>query len=643
MKRKLAAVMFTDMVGYTAMMSENEQKAKQQRGRHRQIIETAVAVHQGDIVQYFGDGSLIIFESAVESIRCGIDIQKQMLSEPQIPLRIGIHLGDIVRTEDGIYGEGVNVASRIESFSKPGAVLLSERIYHELSNHPEFTTRFLGTFDLKNVKYALGIYAIVVPPLYVPSPSEMSGKGVKSLKGIAVLPFENFSSDPENEFFSDGVTEEILNALVRIDGLKVTSRTTSFALKNDKRPLKEIANQLGVQTILEGSVRKAGNRVRITAQLIDGQTDHHYWSETFDRQLEDIFAVQDEIANRIAEKLKIQFDSSKAIDIHHTTKNMQAYEAYLKGRFYVNKFTPPDGFVALEYFQKSQQLDPEYVMPITGLASMYSFLGAIGALHPKKAFPRAEQNAIRALEMDPQNPNSHSAMALVELFYYWQWDKVEFHLNECQKSNQPDLMYYVASFMYLAAHQRNEELIEVMNRGKSLDPLNPFLNFLIAQAHLYMGDFDKGESMLDDLLTMNPNYRAALEAKGWVYLARGQVEKAIEFLIKYHRLVGDPNKGISFLGYVYGKYGYPEKAKELLNRLHIRKKQNPDEELSADFAQIYLGLGEVDKSLEFLESAVQHRLGFVIFLSIYPIWQELKGNPEFERLLQKIGLPRKGD
>ena len=629
--------MFTDMVGYTALMSENERKAKEQRARHRAIIEQSVAENHGEIIQYFGDGTLVVFDSAIESVQSALDIQRQMVQEPKIPLRIGIHIGDIVRTEDGIYGEGVNIASRIESFSQPGAIMLSEKVATELTNHPRFDNVFLGMYNLKNVKRPMGIYAVSAPFLHMPKADELQGKGSKSAKGIAVLPFLNLSSDPENEFFSDGITEEILNALVRIDGLKVTSRTTSFALKNDKRPIKEIAAQLGVESILEGSVRKAGNRVRITAQLINAISDEHFWSETYDRQLEDIFAVQDEIAGRIADKLEVELGFSDNKD-GHLTKNMEAYEAYLKGRFYVNKFTPPDAITAIKLFEKSSALDPNYVMPITGIASMYAFLGAIGGIHPQMAFPKAEEYAKRALDMDLHNSNSNASMALVELFYHWNWEKVDYHLRECEREAQPDLLYYVASFMYMTSQRQFNELVPIMTEGRELDPLNPFINFLYAQTLMYKGDIESAEPVLHEILQMNPNYRAALEAMGWVYLERGEIDNCLNVLRRYHELIGDPNKGLTFLAYVNGLQGNYDIVDEYIQRLDVRQQENPTEDITVDYAQMYLAKGDIERSLDYLEKAVGNRLGFSVFLGVFPMWRKLHGNPRFEALLKKIGI-----
>ena len=293
-KRQLAAIMFTDMVGYTALMQQDEKIAKQLRDIHRLALEEETQNRDGQILQYYGDGSLSIYKSSIVAVDCAIAIQNRI--KDKVNLRIGLHVGDIVKDEDGsIYGNGVNVASRIESMAISGAVLVSGKLHDDIKNHSNFSTKLLGMFDLKNVDQPVDIYAITNSPLNVPANQDMKGKGHPKQRSIAVLPFTNMSADPENEYFSDGITEEILNALVKVEELKVTARTSSFVFKGKEIDIREIGKTLNVEHVLEGSVRKAGNKVRITAQLISTVDGYHLWSEKFDRNLEDIFAIQDEI------------------------------------------------------------------------------------------------------------------------------------------------------------------------------------------------------------------------------------------------------------------------------------------------------------------------------------------------------------
>ncbi len=311
----LAAIMFTDMVGYTALMQENERQAKILRDKHRAVLERLILEHRGQILQYYGDGTLSIFGSAIEAAICASKIQKELQTDPKVPLRIGIHAGDVVYDDEGVYGDGVNIASRIENMAVTGSVLVSDKINDELKNQTEVSSEFLGRYELKNVRYPVKIYAINGDGLVIPTHDQLEGKSAVSENSIAVLPFINLSADKDNEYFSDGITEELLNALAKVEGLLVTSRTSSFAFKGKNTDIREIGKMLGVKTVLEGSVRKYGNRVRVTAQLINSENGYHKWSQTYDRDLEDIFAVQDELANSIVDQLK------KSISLQKPSQN----------------------------------------------------------------------------------------------------------------------------------------------------------------------------------------------------------------------------------------------------------------------------------------------------------------------------------
>jgi TolB-like protein/class 3 adenylate cyclase len=301
--RQLAAILFADMTGYTAVMQENEQLASTRRRRLKEVLEKSIPQFNGKVLQYYGDGSLSIFSSAIDCVRSAIAIQHLLREQPVVPVRIGIHTGDVNIEEETIYGDGVNLASRIESLAVTGGIFVSEKVYDEIRNQEYILTQEMGYFEFKNVKHPIRIFAIANDGIVVPAREALRGKTQPTHNRLAVLPFVNMSADSDNEYFSDGITEELLNALAKVNDLKVTSRTSAFAFKGKNEDIRDIAIQLNVDKILEGSVRKSGNRVRITAQLINAADGYHLWSEVYDRDLNDIFAVQDEISGMIANKL----------------------------------------------------------------------------------------------------------------------------------------------------------------------------------------------------------------------------------------------------------------------------------------------------------------------------------------------------
>jgi adenylate cyclase len=302
--RQLSAIMFTDIVGYTAIMQGDEAKAIRMRAKHRAAFRGFHALYGGEVIQYYGDGTLSIFKSAVNAALCAIELQKRLQQGDPVPVRIGLHLGDIIFDQTEVYGDAVNLASRIENLGTASSILLSGKFNDELKNHPAISTTSLGTYELKNISAAVEVFAIANEGITVPTIQELTGKQKKSIKTIAVLPFANLSGEPENEGFSDSITEEVITALSKVKNLQVTSRTTSFAYKNKQVALKEIAHNLNASAIIEGSIRRSNNKARITAQLINTAGDFPCWSETWDVKYKDGFDIQKQIALRIVSKVQ---------------------------------------------------------------------------------------------------------------------------------------------------------------------------------------------------------------------------------------------------------------------------------------------------------------------------------------------------
>ncbi|MCK5367874.1 MAG: tetratricopeptide repeat protein, partial [Cyclobacteriaceae bacterium] len=397
--RRLVAIMFTDIVGYTAMMGSDENLAIKTVTHHKKIIKQNVAKFNGDLIQFYGDGSLSIYSSATFALECAMAIQMEFQKNIIVPLRIGIHIGEILISEGNVFGDGVNLASRIESLGQSGTIMFSEDVFQKIRNNHHFKTQVVGTFEFKNVDKPMQVYVLTNEGFPVPNAESITGKLKTSSvkhesnsfrerekvsdevsdplkrkildKSIAVLPFVNMSSDTEQEFFCEGISEEIINTIVQLPDLRVAGRTSSFCFKGKNEDLRSIGNTLGVSKILEGSVRKSGNRVRITAQLVEASNGFHLWSKKYDRELDDVFKIQDEISAEIANQLKITFAGAKSIPIsRQQTKNVEAYQLYLKGRslFYQRGMSL---FEALKCFRSALEIDPNYALAYSGLADAY--------------------------------------------------------------------------------------------------------------------------------------------------------------------------------------------------------------------------------------------------------------------------------
>src|SRR3954454_3157682 len=421
--RQLAAIMFSDMYGYTALMQQNEQLAKDKRRRLKEVLEASVSGYNGKILQYYGDGALSIFNSAIDGVNCAVAIQQTLRQEPKVDLRIGIHTGDISIEDETIYGDGVNLASRIESLAVPGSIFISEKVFDEIRTQESLTAREMGYFELKNVVRPVRIFAIDNKGLVVSARDALKGKTKQPANRLAVLPFVNMSADVENEYFSDGITEELLNAITKVNGLQVTSRTSAFAFKGKHTDIRDIGIQLNVDKILEGSVRKVGNRVRITAQLINAADGYHIWSENYDRNLTDIFEVQDEISNIIANKLRENLAAREHEEklVKVPTQNLEAYTLFLKGLHFYNKITPNDVKKAIEIFEKAIKLEPDYAHAYAMAAAAYAYLGATGQMQPNEAFEVVHKYSDKALQLDSSLAVGYEAKGSAYLFYDWKW------------------------------------------------------------------------------------------------------------------------------------------------------------------------------------------------------------------------------
>ena len=417
MERRLSAIMAADVVGYSRLMGANEVGTLTSLREHRaELIDPCIADHQGRIVKLTGDGMLVEFASVVSAVDCAVDVQREMRvrnaaipEERRIEFRIGINLGDVIVEGDDIFGDGVNVAARIESVAKPGGVSVSSSVRENVGNKLDLTYEDTGEQELKNIGFPVRVFNIVLglgaaKPRTGAEP-EMAEADKPS---IAVLPFNNMSDDQGQEFFSDGITEDIITDLSKVSGLFVVGRNTSFMYKGKSVQLQQVAAEMGVKFILEGSVRKAGQRVRVTGQLIDGATGGHLWADRFDRDLTDIFAIQDEITQSIVAQLKIKLLPKEKLAIAKApTVNVEAYSFYLKGRQLFHHSTKSFLILARQMFAKAVELDPAYARAYAGIANCDSRLS--GWYNAPIAAWEILAITDKALSIDPNLAEAHAA------------------------------------------------------------------------------------------------------------------------------------------------------------------------------------------------------------------------------------------
>jgi adenylate cyclase len=417
-QRRLATILAADVVGFSRLMEVDEAGTLAAlKKRRREVLGPLVAKHQGRVFKVAGDGVLIEFASAVNAVQCAVDLQQAMAAanvaqpeERHIILRIGINLGDVMVEGNDLYGDAVNIAARLEGIADPGSVIVSGTAYDHIKSKVKVGFDDLGSQTLKNIAEGVRAYRVSgTPPVSLGPPKVAADK-----PRIAVLAFDNMSGDPEQEYFSDGITEDIITDLSKVSTLAVTARNTSFALKGKPIDIGQVARQLNVTYVVEGSVRKAGNRIRITAQLIDGRRGHHIWAERYDRELNDIFALQDEISHAIVDALKVKLAPAESDSIgQRTTENVEAYQLYLMGRFYLRSQARHSRRMAVDLFRRATELDPTFARAWANLALAYSWLRTMRS--SDVSLETIEELISTALRLDDNLAEAHAARAEVLL------------------------------------------------------------------------------------------------------------------------------------------------------------------------------------------------------------------------------------
>jgi len=452
---------------------------------------------------------------------------------------------------------------------------------------------------------------------------------------IAVLPFVNMSDDASNEYFSDGISEELLNLLAQIPELRVISRSSAFSFKGKDVAIPVVAEALNVAHVLEGSVRKVGNRVRITAQLIEARSDTHLWSKSYDRTLDDVFAIQDKIATNVVEQLKITLLSpvptSKEV-------NPEAYRLYLLGHYHLYKWEPADLEKAVRYFQQAIEIDPQYAQPHVGLSQYYGSLAFWGYMPPRPAFEQISAAAERALEIDSDLGSAHAERAQVHFYFNWDWQKAEEDFKRAISLNSSYAYAHQFYAWFLAAMGRTEEAHASIRRALELDPLSILAYMTAADVFYLSRQYDGAITQLREGLDLFANDPQALSRLGRNYEQKGMYTEAIGEAKRAVALSPDFIEHYWMLGHAYAAAGKSEEARKVLDDLHaLAKKQYV---LPFGFAVIHIGLGENDEALEWLEKAYQDRNGWMVYLKVSPWLDPLRSDPRFQDLLRRMNYPK---
>ena len=637
--RRLAAIMFTDLVGFTALGQRNESLALSVLDEQRELLRPVFNRHGGREVKTIGDAFLVDFTSALNAVKCAYEIQKtsrefndSLPEERRVLLRIGVHLGDIVESHGDISGDAVNIASRIESLADSGGVCLTRQVYDQVQNKFELALTSLGLKSLKNVTSSIEVYKMVMP---WEAPGSVSSID-RDARRIVILPFANISPDIADEYFADGMTDELIAVLSKIGSLRVVARTSAMRFKGEKATANRIGQELKVGSLIEGSVRKSKNRVRITVQLVDTQSEEQLWTETYDRDLQDIFSVQSDIAQQVASALELRLGvRENSALLQQQTQNPEAYSLYLKGRNRWNLRSENEINRAIKYFEEAIGRDPGYALAYAGLADCYSILGYYGFRRSTAVLPRAKELAEKALSLNDSLAEAHASLGEILMQYYFDWKRAGSELDRAIELNPS---YATAHFWrathYMALGRIDESLAQV-RKAVELDPLSMIILTNAARDLYLAGRYDESIDQYRRSLQVDHDFPIAHKGLAEVYTQKGMHEEALREIERAILLSERSIFILDDLGYVYACAGKLEEARKVLEDLDGLA---TDQYVSSyGRAVIHAALGEKEIAMAWLEKAYEER-SFLVYIKVDPAFDVLRKEEKFARLLDKMGL-----
>jgi len=534
-RRRLSAILSADVAGYSLLMAGDEVATVDTLTQYRDIMSDNIQAFHGRVVDSPGDNLLAEFGSTVDAVECAVNMQKRLLEENaalpenrKMQFRVGINLGDVIMEEDRIYGDGINIAARIEGLCEPGGVSIARSVYDQVQNKLDVQFDYAGEHTVKNIAEPVRIYNVIMDAGEEGLPATKEGV-VNENPSIIVLPFINMSGDTDQEYFSDGLTEDLITDLSKISNLFVIARNSAFTYKGKAVNVQEIGREMGVKYALEGSVRKAGQRVRITAQLIDTASGGHIWADRYDRNMDDIFALQDDVTQQIVSVLAVKVGEGEEKRIYHRdTDNVVAYDYFLRGLEHYNRFSKETNVKARALFEKAIDLDNTYSMAYAKYGWTYLTEWMMGWTDDKRCLQRALELAIKAISIGDKVGSSY---CLLGNAYLWkkQNDKAIALYDEFESMNYgtAEAMSDFANILNFSG--KPEEAIRLVEKAMRLDPLFPAFNqFNLGHSQYLVGKFDAAITTLREALVENADFFPARFFLAATYMALGRVEEARE-------------------------------------------------------------------------------------------------------------------
>ena len=677
-ERRLAAILSADVHGYSRMMADDEADTVRAVKQCREIIGARVREHRGRIVDSPGDNILAEFASAVEAVQCAVEVQHELADRNadlgprrRMEFRIGIHLGDVISDEGRIYGDGVNIAARLEGLAQPGGISISREVHDQIRGKLDIDLEDLGEQRVKNIPHPVRVLRVRMGPmpqepapqrpsrrrvvmgslatlgvlaasaaLYFaiernPRPTSVTNPAAEPSKAtVAVLPFSNMSASKDDEYFSDGMTDEIIGDLSKINGLRVAARTSSFAFKGQNLDAHKIAGLLHVRNLLEGSVRRAGNKVRIEVQLTDAQSGFNLWSEKYDEDLSDVFRIQSEVAEQVAGTLEVKLLAGERARIEKKpTENLEAYNLYLLGKYYYGQFSPEGADKAIGSLKHAIAIDPNFALAHAALAAAIHEFGDT-SLPPRESQPMIKDEAERALALDDTLSQPHRTLALVLVQYEWNWPAAEREFKRSLELAPNDSEAHVTYGFALSYMGQYEEALRQLERGRELDPASPVPLVFIGDTYAMWHKYDRARECYQQVIEMAPDFWDGYYGRGVLSSSQGDLPAAIGDLEKAVTLTDFPAVK-STLGGLYGGAGRKADALKILDEFKETAKHRYVPPIF--FVGLYYGLGDKDQAFRWLGQAYEERSTWLSLLR-YPASDSMRADPRFKAIEKKVGL-----
>ena len=637
-ERRLAAIMYTDMVGYTALGQRNESLSLALVEEQRKLIRPILARHNGREVKTMGDAFLVEFPNALDAVRCAYEIQRAtreynipLPAESRIHLRIGLHLGDVVESHGDISGDSVNVASRIEPLSEDGGVCLTRPVYE--STHGKFDAPLVsvGRKSLKNVTEPMEVFRMQMP---WKGQSATEEESVLPRDRIAILPFRNMSPDPNDEYFAEGITEEIISTASGISGLSVISRTSVMGYKGTSKKVKEIGRELEAGSILEGSLRKFGSKLRVTAQLIDVASDRHLWAQNYDKNLDDLFEVQSDVAKQVAEALRVRILSPEKDRMEKKpTENTAAYTLYLNGRHLYNKRGVENVKKAAELFEQATREDSGFALGYVGQADCCLYLRGLDPSTMDADLKDVDTMVAKALELDPELAEAHATKGRVLMEEYRPRQAEE----EFKKAIELNPNYAYARRWYswaLMTMLRWGEALAQGEKAVELDPLTSANIFSVAHVCYHRGDYGRTLELGKRIAALDPDYPGLHFYNLLIYGKLNMPDEARREAEAWVEL--EPSASIAAKCWL----AFTNEEKETLRRLLPEWAAHFQESGFGAYyiASMYFFLGDNDKGFEWLERSYSRREGDIMEVTNEQEFNSVRTDPRYLDLVKRLGL-----